>query len=89
MNAQVKWTAKFPAIVLGTISLLWAGLAARHGKTIAGVVLIILGLLFVTYSFGIKDWCELHEGAWGGTWGEMSFKGTLGECIRNKSWFSF
>ena len=89
MNGQVKWTAKLPAIILGVLSLLGAGIATRQGRVIAGVVLIILGLAFVIYSFTIKEWCELHAYAWQNAWGELSFNGTLGECIRQRSIFSF
>ena len=89
MNAQVKWTAKLPAIILGVASLLGAGVATRNGRVIAGVVLILLGAAFVIYSFTLKSWCELNQNAWQNTWGDLSFNGTLGECIRSKSWFSF
>ena len=89
MNAQVKWTAKLPAIILGVASLLGAGVATRNGRVIAGVVLLLLGAAFVIYSFSIKEWCTLNQNAWQNTWGDLSFNGTLGECIRSKSWFSF
>jgi hypothetical protein len=89
MNGQVRWTAKLPAIILGVASLLGAGVATRNGRVIAGVVLILLAAAFVIYSFTIKEWCELHNYAWKNTWGDLSFNGTLGECIRSKSWFSF
>jgi hypothetical protein len=89
MNAQVRWTAKLPAIILGVASLLGAGVATRNGRVIAGVVLILLGAAFVIYSFTLKSWCELNQNAWQNNWGDLSFNGTLGECIRSKSWFSF
>jgi len=89
MNGQVRWTAKLPAIILGVASLLGAGVATRNGRVIAGVVLILLGAAFVIYSFTLKSWCELNQNAWQNNWGELSFNGTLGECIRSKSWFSF
>ena len=89
MNAQVKWTAKLPAIILGVASLLGAGVATRNGRVIAGVVLILLGAAFVIYSFTLKSWCELNQNAWQNTWGELSFNGTLGECIRQRPILSF
>ena len=89
MNAQVRWTAKLPAIILGVASLLGAGVATRNARVIAGVVLLLLGAAFVIYSFTIKEWCTLNQNAWQNTWGDLSFNGTLGECIRSKSWFSF
>ena len=89
MNAQVKWTAKLPAIILGVASLLGAGVATRNGRVIAGVVLVLLAAAFVIYSFTLKSWCELNQNAWQNTWGDLSFNGSLGECIRSKSWFSF
>jgi len=89
MNAQVRWTAKLPAIILGVASLLGAGVATRNGRVIAGVVLVLLGAAFVIYSFTIKEWCELNQNAWQNTWGDLSFNGSLGECIRQRSVFSF
>jgi hypothetical protein len=86
---QVKWTAKLPMLVAGVIAIVGGLGFSRRGWASIGFVLILLGAAFVIYSFTLKSWCELHEGAWGGIWGEMSFKGTLGECIRNKSLFSF
>ena len=89
MNGQVKWTAKLPAIILGVLSLLGAGIATRQGRVIAGLVLIILGLAFVIYSFTVKEWCTLNQNAWQNNWGDLSFNGSLGECIRQRSVFSF
>ena len=89
MNGQVKWTAKLPAIILGVASLLGAGVATRNGRVIAGVVLILLAAAFVIYSFTLKSWCELNQNAWQNTWGDLSFNGSLGECIRQRSVFSF
>lgn len=86
---QVRWTAKLPAIVLGVVSLLGAGIATKWGRAIAGAVLLLLGIAFVTYSFTIKDWCVLNAYAWTNQWGELSFNRSLGECIREKSWLSF
>ena len=89
MNAQVRWTAKLPAIILGVASLFGAGAATRNGRVIAGVVLVLLAAAFVIYSFTLKSWCELNQNAWQNTWGELSFNGSLGECIRQRSVFSF
>ena len=89
MNGQVKWTAKGPAIILGILSILGAGIATRNGRIIAGSVLLLLGAAFVIYSFTIKEWCEIHAYAWKNNWGELSFNGLLGECIRQRSVFSF
>ena len=89
MNGQVRWTAKLPAIILGVASLLGAGVATRKGRVIAGVVLLLLAGAFVIYSFTIKEWCALHTNAWQNNWGELSFNGSLGECIRQRSVFSF
>ena len=89
MNGQVKWTAKLPAIILGVLSLLGAGIATRHGRIIAGLMLLILAAAFVTYSFAVKEWCEMSAHAWGNQWNDLDFDGTLGDCIRKKGWFSF
>ena len=89
MNGQVKWTAKGPAIILGTLSILGAGIATRNGRIIAGIVLLLLSAAFVIYSFTIKEWCALHSYAWQNNWGDLSFNGSLGECIRQRSVFSF
>ena len=89
MNAAVTWTRKLPAITLGVLSLLGAGIATRHGRIIAGLLLLLLAGAFVIYSFTIKEWCTLNAHAWGGQWEELNFNETLGECIRQKGWFSF
>ena len=85
----MRWTAKGPAIILGTLSILGAGIATRNGRIIAGSVLLLLGAAFVIYSFTIKEWCELYSYAWQNNWGDLSFNGSLGECIRQRSVFSF
>ena len=89
MTQRVTWTAKLPAIILGVMSLLGAGIATRHGRIIAGLMLLILAAAFVTYSFAVKEWCELNAHAWGNQWNDLNFDGTLGDCIRKKGWFSF
>ena len=61
-------------------------------RTVVGTVLVCLVLfaVFIIYSIAIKDWCEMHEGTWGGkAWGERPFAEKLGQCIKDKSFFSF
>jgi len=86
---QVKWTAKLPMLAAGVIAIVGGLGFSRRGWASIGFVLILLGAAFVIYSFTLKSWCELNQNAWQNTWGELSFNGTLGECIRQRPILSF
>lgn len=86
---EVRWTAKGPALIAGLLALALSMVATARGRLILAGVLLVLGTAFLTYSLTLKQWCELHHGAWGGAWGETSFDVTLGECLKEKGWLSF
>ena len=81
---------KAPALVLGLVSSIGGLISTRRGAVSAGILLILLGVAFVTYSFVWKDWCAGIQHGWsGGTWGKTGLGGELGQCIRAKGWFEF
>ena len=90
MSPQVQWTRKAPALLSGLVSVIGGLILTRRGAISAGLLLILLGVAFVTYSFTLKDWCAGIQHGWsGGAWGNSGFGGNLGECIRSKTWFEF
>ena len=90
MLSQVRFTRKAPALLSGLVSVIGGLILTRRGAISAGLLLILLGVVFVTYSFTLKDWCAGIQHGWsGGAWGNSGFGGNLGECVRQKSWFAF
>ena len=64
----------------------------RQGSVAAGVTFLLLVAGFVIYSVFIKDWCEQHKRGWGGgraAWGQRNYGEPPGDCVREKSLFSF
>jgi hypothetical protein len=89
-NPDVRWTLKAPALIAGLIALVGGLVATKRGRVGAGIVLVALGIAFVAYSLTIKEWCALHQHGWGGgAWNQTGFGGDLGECLKQKGWFSF
>ena len=67
-----------------------AGGKVRVAAISAGAVFILLIAAFVIYSFTLKNWCEAQQEGWsGGKWGRTGLGGEVGQCIRDKSIFSF
>jgi hypothetical protein len=88
MSDQAR-TKEAPAATRGAFRA--GGTSAKaQGVVVAGVVLVAL-VLFLVYSFSLKEWCEARQQGWnGGAWGGVGFGGAeIGECVRQKSWFSF
>jgi hypothetical protein len=84
---MVKWTAKLPLLVGGLLLLIIGLVATARGRLVIAAIAILLSALFVSYSYTIKDWCEVRTGnAWGvGQWGTHSF----GDCAKLKGWWRF
>jgi hypothetical protein len=60
-----------------------------RGLVVAGIVVVALAA-FVVYSITLKEWCEAQQQGWnGGAWGTTGLGGEIGQCIRDKSIFSF
>ncbi len=88
-DRDVQWTAKGPVLIAGIVLALTGLLATWRGRWIAAIVLIALGCGFIGYSLTIKDWCELRGAEYGkSAWGQGGFGGGIGECMREKGWFS-
>jgi hypothetical protein len=87
---EVRWTWKAPAMIAGIVAVFGGLVATTRGRIIAGVIIIGVGIAFVSYSLTIKEWCAVRQSGWGGqAWGQGGFGGSLGECLKQKGWLSF
>lgn len=82
-----SWTMKLPLLVAGVVALVVGGLTLLRGHTraaiIGGLVLVGLGLCFVTYSFTIKEWCVPAQAS---AFSSGMHHGLRG-CLRWKGWY--
>ena len=71
--------------------LAWLGVGPTRGglRIAAGIVILALLLVFVSYYVIFREVCELRQRQWGGVWGETSLGDDLGDCSRYKAWYRF